>query len=142
MTAQVFRGRTLADARRAVFEKLGPEAVVLTTRAVRRHGLGGVLGGSDVEIAALASEPAPAPRAASDVPFAKSVYADPPPAQVKDDVAALRAELKGDIRALKAILTKDNELPQVVEEIAQLRELVEGLAKAKNTKSDKIVSQI
>jgi flagellar biosynthesis protein FlhF len=142
MTAQVFRGRTLADARRAVFDKLGPEAVVLTTRAVRRNGLGGVLGGSDVEIAALATEPAPAPRTAAEVPFAKGVYVEPPRAAVKDDVAALRAELKGDIRALKTMLTKDNEWPQVVEEIAQLRELVEGLAKAKTTKSDKVIAQL
>ncbi len=141
MTAQVFRGRTLADARRALVERLGPEAVVLTTRAVRRAGLGGMLGGSDVEIAALAAEPAAAPRAAADVPFAKSVYVDPPKAQA-NDVAALRAELKGDIRALKSMLSKGDEWPQMMEEIAQLREIVEGLAESRATRGDKIAAQL
>ncbi len=97
MNAQVFRGRTVADARRVAVEKLGPRAVILTTRTVRRTGLGGLLGASDVEIAALPGE---APVALSegrkpegDVPFARGVYVGPT-RTADDGIAALRAELK------------------------------------------------
>jgi flagellar biosynthesis protein FlhF len=136
----MFRGRTVADARRAAFEKLGPDAVVLVTRTVRRPGIGGLLGGSDVEIAALVQEPAayPSPVKAPDVPFARGVYLDPPKAPPPGDVSALRAELKGDIRSLKTMLAKSDELPQVAAEIAQLRELVEALTEKTPAQKDKI----
>jgi flagellar biosynthesis protein FlhF len=62
----------------------------------------------------------------ADVPFARGVYTVPTAAR-PDDVAALRAELKGDIRALRNALAKNDEMPQVAEEIAQLRELIEGM---------------
>jgi flagellar biosynthesis GTPase FlhF len=55
MGVQVFRGRTLKEAQRAAFQRLGADAVVITTRSVRRDGLSGLFGGSDVEVAAMVS---------------------------------------------------------------------------------------
>ncbi len=139
MNAQVFRGRTVADARRAAVAKLGTDAVVLTTRPVRRGGVAGWLGGSEVEIAAIMPEPEnELPSVESDVPFARAAYAEKA-APVSNDVAALRAELKGDIRALRNIMAKAEDMPQVASEIAQLRELIEGLSEAapRTQKGDK-----
>src|SRR5437588_11719296 len=110
MSVQVFRGRTLAEARRAAQNKLGADAVVLTTRSVRRGGVGGWCSGSEYEVAALpqAAEVQGAVRAGGKVPFAAGAYGGPggsatgtPP-----DVSALRAELKGDIRSLRTMLAK------------------------------------
>jgi flagellar biosynthesis protein FlhF len=134
----------MADARRAALEKLGPAAVVITTRTVRRPGIGGLLGASDVEIAALAqrsSAPPPAPsRPEAEVPFAAAAYANGAKTSI-GDFAALRAELKGDIRTLKAMLTKVDGVPDTLaSEIAQLRELVEALSATKAPQKDKVAS--
>jgi flagellar biosynthesis protein FlhF len=129
MNAQVFRGKTVAEAHRAACAKLGLAAVVLTTRPVRKGGIAGLFGGSDIEIAAIVPEPGDGPELAppADVPFARGVYAVPA-ARPVNDVAALRAELKGDIHALRHALAKSEEMPAVVSEIAELRELIEGLS--------------
>ena len=47
-TCQVFRGRTLTEARRAAVQALGGGAVLLTTREVRSPGLAGLLGTREV----------------------------------------------------------------------------------------------
>ncbi len=132
MSVQVFRGRTLAQARRAVQEKLGADAVVVTTRAIRRGGLGGIFAGSDYEVAALPAamekEALALPPAKGKIPFAPGAYgANGGPASPTADVSALRAELKGDIRALKAMLAKADGSSLLAEEIAALRELMEGM---------------
>jgi flagellar biosynthesis protein FlhF len=128
MNAQVFRGKTVAEAHRAACAKLGLDAVVLTTRPVRRGGIAGLLGGSDVEIAAILPEPVDDLQPLeSEGPFARAAYAHPK-VKMGDDVAALRAELKNDIRALRNVIAKSDEMPGVASEIAQLRELIEGLA--------------
>ena len=49
MNDRVFRGRTVSEARMAAVEKLGPEAVVLTTRSVARQGVSGWFGAVDIE---------------------------------------------------------------------------------------------
>jgi flagellar biosynthesis protein FlhF len=144
MNAQVFRGKTVAEAHRAARAKLGLDAVVLTTRPVRRGGIAGLLGGSDVEIAAILPEPVDdAQPTESEGPFARAAYAHP---QVKmgDDVAALRAELKNDIRALRNVIAKSDEMPRVASEIAQLRELIEGLAEnaPQAGRNDKVAAKL
>lgn len=145
MSPQVFRGRTVVEAHRAVYEQLGPEAVVLTTRSVTRSGIGGWFGASDVEVAATLPQPMPAAAApATDVPFAPGVYktaAATAAVPASADVAALRAELKGDIRTLKTMIAKSADAGDLASEIAQLRELVEGMAGAKPRK-DKLVAQV
>jgi flagellar biosynthesis protein FlhF len=134
MSPQLFRGRNVVDAHRAALEQLGPEAVVLTTRSVSRRGIGGWLGASDIELAAMLPDSARGVDPAVEPPgrFAPGAYAAASPSSKSaSDVAALRAELKGDLRSLKTMVAKSGESGELAAEIAQLRELVEGLAGAK-----------
>jgi len=134
MSPQLFRGRNVVEAHRAALEQLGPEAVVLTTRSVSRPGIGGWFGASDIELAATLPQPARGAASTGEPHglFAPGAYeaatASPKSAS---DVAALRAELKGDLRSLKTMLAKSGDSGDLAAEIAQLRELVEGLAGAK-----------
>ena len=64
---QVFRGRTLTEARRAAFEALGGGAVFLTTREVRKPGFAGFLGSKEIEVVAEAPS-SPPPRAVTPQP--------------------------------------------------------------------------
>jgi flagellar biosynthesis protein FlhF len=134
MNAQVFRGKTVAEAHRAARAKLGLDAVVLTTRPVRKNGIAGLFGASDVEIAAIVPEPeeSPEPALQRDMRFARGVYAMPAAEKPTNELASLRAELKGDIHALRHALAKNEDMPEVASEIAELRELIEGMTDAAN----------
>src|SRR5262249_11631913 len=135
MNAQVFRGKTVAEAHRAACAKLGLDAVVLTTRPVRKSGIAGLFGASDIEIAAMVPEPeeSPAPAPQKDIRFARGVYAIPTTTEKPaSELAALRSELKGDIRALRNALAKSEDMPEVASEIAELRELIESMTDAAN----------
>ena len=135
MNTQVFRGRTVADAHRAAVETLGPEAVVITTRPVTRTGVRGWFGASEVEVAAVSpastGEPEPmnvhTSTQSKATGFAPGVYARSASLRPTSDVAALRAELKCDIRALKSMISKGEESGVLAGELAQLRELIEGI---------------
>jgi flagellar biosynthesis protein FlhF len=143
MNAQVFRGRTAIEAHRAALEQLGPEAIVLTTRSVTRTGVGGWFGASDIEIAATLPERSAIPvrSAVSEARFAPGAYANSMSRESKSEVAALRAELKGDIRSLKTMLVKSGDSADLASEIAQLRELVEALSGAQ-PRRDKALVQL
>jgi flagellar biosynthesis protein FlhF len=143
MTPQVFRGRTALEAHNAALEQLGPEAVVLTTRSVARSGIGGWFGAADIELAATLPHSAQdSARSTADVPFARGAYLNVAASLTSpSDVAAVRAELKGDIRSLKTMLAKSADSTDLAAEIGQLRELVEGLAGAK-PRRDKVVAQL
>jgi flagellar biosynthesis protein FlhF len=70
------------------------------------------------------------------------VYAsDPASRPVKSDVAALRAELKGDLRSLKTMLSKTDDAADLAAEIAQLREMIEGMTAHKPAR-DKATAQL
>lgn len=125
MMTQVFRGRTLDEAKRAAEGALGRGAVVVTTRSVRRNGVAGLFGARDVEVAAASPEPPPPPRDAA--PFAAGVYQRP--SGVAVDLVALRAELRSEMRAVKDRVVRSSAPPQdVLAEIAALREALEQLA--------------
>jgi flagellar biosynthesis protein FlhF len=142
MSPQVFRGRNVVEAHRAALDQLGPEAVVLTTRSVARSGIGGWFGASDIELAAILPEATPGAPPPATVPFAPGAYATVVKSQPSaPDVAALRAELKGDIRSLKTLLARSDDSSDLAAEIAQLRELVEGLAAGKPGR-DKVTAQL
>jgi flagellar biosynthesis protein FlhF len=134
MSVQIFRGRTVSEARRAAVARMGAGAVVVTTRTVKKPGVAGWFAGSEVEIAAMAGDDAdgaPAERNRSKVvPFAAGVYTVPP-ATKSPDVSSLRAELKGDIRALKTMLAKADDSSWLSAEIGALRELLEGMSAAR-----------
>lgn len=149
---QVFRGRTLTEARRAAFEALGGGAVFLTTREVRKPGFAGFLGSKEVEVVAEAPS-SPPPRAVTPQPspaagntgfrrnneglFATGAYqpsippADAPTANAPNQasVATLRTELRTELRALKAAVTQPERIPpDLMAELAALRVAVEEVA--------------
>jgi len=135
MSVQIFRGRTVSEARRAAVARMGAGAVVVTTRTVKKPGVAGWFAGSEVEIAATADGDADGSPAESGertdrtkvVPFARGVY-EVPAATRTPDVSALRAELKGDIRALKTMLARADDSSWLSAEIGALGELLEGMS--------------
>jgi len=132
MTTQVFRGRTIDDARKAATDALGKDAVVLSTRSRRRSGIAGLFGEMDCEIAAaVVGAPTPVlPPPPARGPFAASVYAGGPErVPPRDPVAQLRAELRAELRAVKV----SHERPPpaaphaLAQDIAEIRELLDQL---------------
>lgn len=153
-TRQIFRGRTLTDARRAAEMAFGCNAVLLTMREVRRPGLAGLFGTMDVEVVATPevshdlppAAPAATRRPASSKLFSRDAYVapeartappaptpDPRPAPPRDrapaaSVAALRSELRSELRALKTTVTPNERAPnELVSEIASLRAMIEEI---------------
>jgi flagellar biosynthesis protein FlhF len=141
MTTQVFRAKTIEDAREAAKGALGDDAVILTTRQIPRTGLAGLFGQRDVEIAAAvvrdSAPPPPVYSRASLRPknalFAASAYADEERSAPVDQLAALRAEVRGELRAMKVSLGRasaspaKNERDGLATELAAMRALVEEL---------------
>lgn len=137
MRRQVFRGRTLASARQAAEQVFGSGAVLLTTREVRRPGLAGMLGTTEIEVVAAAAEPEAPPPVSSPPPsrpstqlFAQEAYAP----ERRPDVAALstlRNELRSELRSLKASsLQPDRAAPDLLAELAALRAAIEDATPA------------
>jgi flagellar biosynthesis protein FlhF len=130
-------------------ETLGPDAVVITTRPVTGTGLRGWFGASDIEIAAVLPTSTGAHErmnAQSTLQskagrFAPGVYARSASLRPPSDVAALRAELKCDIRALKTMISKGDESGVLAGELAQLRELIEGIAEPR-VRNDKVTTRL
>jgi flagellar biosynthesis protein FlhF len=142
MTTQVFRGRTLAEAKKAASLALGPDAVVLTTRRVRRPGVSGLLGGVDVEIAAAAVPATEAGPAAGKGPFASAAYVRSQQPDSRDGLATLRSELRAEIRAMKVALSRTNEPSnELVAEILAMREALAQFAPpaAKGDKASAVI---
>ncbi len=142
MTTQVFRARTLVEARQQAAQALGKGTVILTTREVKRAGLGGVFGGTDVEVAAAVLGPSAAAETqiqtqVSQRPFAPSAYANHgvassrPKATLdeRDLLASLRAEVHGEMRAMKLALSR-NTAPaaDLAAELLAIREMLAQMA--------------
>jgi len=130
MMTQTFRGRTLKEARQAAQDALGPDAAVLTTRKVPRGGLGGLLGGRDVEIAVAppsASQPPPTSRRGI---FSAAVYgAEASKPSAPADLTALRAELRSELRSIPgASAPRPPTGPSIEGELSALRAAMERLA--------------
>jgi len=143
MTTRVFRGRSLVDARRAASAALGDDAVVLTTREVKRAGIFGLFGATEVEIAAACARP-PAPATpAFRGPFAAAAYVTQPAVTSgsRDEMSkstvvnALRADLRSEMRAVKSALSRpppepDSQLADLAADVADLRDVLDGLRPA------------
>ncbi|MFO0670901.1 MAG: AAA family ATPase [Polyangiaceae bacterium] len=133
MMHQVFRGKTLAEAKRQAVTSLGEDAVVIATRKVARTGIAGMLGGHDIEVAATpgeddaddSREAAALERAARiakarmtrspERPFSEGVYraaeeneeaAAVPESKPAEEIQKLRAELKAELRAVRLAATR------------------------------------
>jgi len=76
-----------------------------------------------------------------DVRFAPGVYARSKSLRPSSDVAALRAELKCDIRALKTMIEKGSDSGVLACELSQLRELIEGMADSR-VRTDKVTTRL
>jgi flagellar biosynthesis protein FlhF len=132
MNVQVFRGRTLKEAQRAAMQRLGPEAIIITTRTVPRTGISGLLGGADVEIAAMAPAREEAGQGPASLPprFAPGAYASPAAKPGAPDLGALRAELKSDIRTIKQMIARSDESSLLAGELGEIRELIESMGQS------------
>ena len=139
MTTSVFRAPSLVQARLAAVAALGDDAVILTTRHVRRGGLFGLFGATDVEIAA-ATLPKPAAPPTHRGPFASGAYtndsgaraAAQEPAARAAVVNALRADLRSEIRAVKLALARptpeaSDDAVDLAAEVSAIREALEQL---------------
>jgi flagellar biosynthesis protein FlhF len=150
MTTRVFRARTLIDARLAATAALGEDAVVLTTREVRRPGLLGVLGATEVEIAAAALPRTERPAQSTGGPFAAATYGRPQGAVHERDLGgrsaaldALRTDLRSEIRAVRLAMgrpapsSRDGDMMDLAAEVSAIREALELLAPSKG-RGDKV----
>jgi flagellar biosynthesis protein FlhF len=145
MTPQLYRGRTLDEAKQRAQAELGTDPVVLMTRKIPRAGLGRWLGLKDIEIAALPQPPATPRVPTPKQPFALGVYKVPgtpappasaPPSQ-EGDLAELRAEVRREMRALSALVSKGPE-QHVESEIMAMREALELLTGPNVGKGSKV----
>jgi flagellar biosynthesis protein FlhF len=148
MTTQVFRARTLLEAREQAAQTLGKGAIILTTREVKRAGLGGMFGGTDVEVAAAVLGPATESQARHSArPFAPSAYAQAPArpratTEERETLASLRAEVHGEMRAMKLALAR-NTAPaaDLAAEIVAIREMLDQMTpSARGDKLAKLVA--
>ncbi|MEO8796505.1 MAG: AAA family ATPase [Polyangiaceae bacterium] len=150
MMTQTFRGKTLFDAKRNAFRELGEGAVIVTTRNVRKTGIAGLLGSDEFEVSAtIASEPTTSLSIATPAamrpqgPFNAQVYLNEP-VKKNDEVAGLRAELRGEIRSIKgqmakAVTASSND--DLFEEVSTLREILEEMQSAL-PKNDEVTSAL
>ena len=73
MQVKVFEAPDMATALKLVKESLGPEALILSTRSVRK-GKGGLLGKPVLEVTAAIESPEPAPRPVMPASAAANLY--------------------------------------------------------------------
>lgn len=132
MRRQVFRGRTLVQAREAAEQALGTSAVLLTTREVRRAGIAGMLGTTEIEVVAAAGEPEPPPppppppHAAPHL-FAQGAYSSERRPDAATSVATLRSELRTELRAIRnSAVQLDRGAPDILAELIALRTAIEA----------------
>jgi len=134
MTTQVFRAKTLLEARQQAVQTLGQGAVILTTREVKRSGIGGVFGGMDFEVAAAVLGPTDhTPARVSQRPFTPGAYAAAPERAKptigeREILASLRAEVHGEMRAMKLALAR-NATPtaDLAGELLAIREMLDQM---------------
>ena len=138
MRIMKFEGATMRDAVAKVKAELGDQAVIISSRQVRK----GLLG-SAVEISAAiddgdeepaiepATVPMPAPAFTRGNPYANPAV-QPPKENATEDLEKAMAPLRSELRSLRAMVrstpSPSNETKKLEAEIAALRELVERLS--------------
>ncbi len=136
MPTRVFRAPSLLDARQAATQALGSNAVILTTREVKRPGLLGFFGATEIEVAAASAPPPPtqpAPQLSARSSFAAAAYATDDRSGWSGDAAsraavvnALRRSDRSEIRAVKLALGRPTRTQS--REVAAIRDAIEQLA--------------
>jgi flagellar biosynthesis protein FlhF len=131
MRIHKFEGTTMRDAIAKVKAELGDQAVIISTRQIRR----GLLGGTVLEISAAIDDDdkvAPAPTGPS-MGLPTAPLAPPPPAQRPEDMEKLIGPLRSELRSLRALVrTADSNRSgtELRAELAALRKLVEDIKQA------------
>lgn len=123
MKIMKFEGATMRDALAKVKAELGDDAVIVSTRQIRR----GLLG-SAVEIsAAMDEEPTPPPQPTTPRRgYAAQAATAQAPAQAPKDTEDVD-RLRGELRSLRAMVRSSDNNRELRNEVAELRKLVEQL---------------
>lgn len=139
MQVKVFEAPDMATALKLVKESLGPEALILSTRSVRK-GRGGLLGKPVLEVTAAIESPEPTPRAVVPPAAAANLYGralgaapagEPVTAEPEVNYADLWRRrkvidpLEQELDALKGQVSSLN-VDSLRSEINELKELVKG----------------
>ncbi|HEX3765031.1 MAG TPA: hypothetical protein VHW23_40325 [Kofleriaceae bacterium] len=125
MRVKKFEGATMRDAIAKVKAELGDQAVIISTRQVRR----GLLG-SAVEISAAVDTDDTEPAPTLSGPTTGGPLPPPAPVRPEQDLEKLIAPLRSELRSLRALVrTADNNrgTTELRSELAALRKLVEDL---------------
>lgn len=118
-----FEGATVRDAIAKVKAELGDQAVIISTRQVRRGLLGSA---TEISVAVDDDEGKPLPRATT--PAAAAT----PPRAPDADVEKLMNPIRGELRSLRAMVRTSSDARATTElrsELATLRKLVEDLSR-------------
>lgn len=144
MQVKVFEAPDMATALKLVKESLGPEALILSTRSVRK-GKGGLLGKPVLEVTAAIESPEPAPRPLMPPAAAAGLYGralgaapvgEPTPAEPEVNYADLWRRrkvidpLEQELDALKGQVSSLN-VDSLRSEINELKELVKGAVESR-----------
>ncbi len=135
--SHVFRGRTLIEARRAAEAELGAEVVVLDTRRVKREGVAGLFGGTELEITAGVRGPSEdvsedEPASSGETPsrplhFAAAAY-DSESKSVTRVADNNMTRLNAEVRAMRGMIHGLTRSPtRIHSELATLRRAVDGI---------------
>lgn len=137
MMPQIFHGQTLAEARSRALESLGESAVIVSSREVRKDPPFGWFQAPTWEVAAIAKT-----SESLRAPFSSQLYQSTSKLPVEgDDVGTLRAELRREVRALRAAMAKPAAAPpELLDEINALREALSELPALKKGKTDKVAT--
>lgn len=101
MKTQVFRGRSMEEAKNAANSALGGAAEVLASRRVRKSGIFGFMAGTEFEVTASAPTVITPTRPLTS-PFTEAVRRS----DVPSDVESIRTEVRNEVRGLRALLAR------------------------------------
>ncbi|MBK7395694.1 MAG: hypothetical protein IPJ34_05160 [Myxococcales bacterium] len=131
MTPRTFRGNTLEEARSMASAALGDEAAIVATRRVPLTGLRGLVGAACWEVDATLEEkkePTADESSQRRTPFALTAYAAEPTKELDEQFGALRAEVRRELREVKAALSQPaHELSALEADVGAMRETLEAL---------------
>jgi len=134
MQVKVFEAEDMTSALKKVKAALGPDAIILSTRTMKRKGVGNLFARPLVEVTAAIEPPAARPRPGGGNPYAAAAAAaapavEAPPRRSRPVVEPLEQELQD----LRRQLTEGQqgagaEVQTLRQEIEQLKQLVQGLS--------------
>lgn len=101
MKTQVFRGRSMEEAKSAAHSALGGAAEVLATRRVRKNGILGFMTATEFEVTAAAPPSRTSTRPLTS-PFIEAVRRS----ELPSDIESIRTEVRNEVRGLRSLLAR------------------------------------